>query len=388
MKFLLTLILALSLFPLTLHAQQPDEFAIHLANSQRTNVFQTKPLLEPPTGILWKSKRLFVYQRYQTAEVVGGPVPMTVDLPTNETWTMPVIGSGIVYATYSGYNAYFFALDALTGEQLLTLKFANNELSRVVAHGHIAFFGSSGGQVYAFDVHKQKPKWIFKDEEAWFSTSPSLDETRVYFYGGRKGLYAIDINTGELKWFFKSSAYLSGPAITGNQLIVVSEKGRLISLDRTTGAVQWEARISDSALQPAVMDEQIFVALENGEIQSYSLADGALKWKKKMDGGASSALVLFGQTVYYAGKYKDIIGLDAATSEEKFRFKTKRPCNRVLIAGAMLYFTCDDNQLYAVDPATAQPRWILKNKARIPAPVIWNGILYGLGTDGHLVALK
>jgi outer membrane protein assembly factor BamB len=331
-----------------------------------------------------------VYQPFTTGELNNGPIRAKLDIPTYQEFTVPVISNGFLYFTYSGENAYFYAIDARTGRQITTLKFDHNSISAPAAKGNVAFFGTWKGHVYAYDVEQQATKWSFKEKDCSFAGSiPMLDGDALFIYGSCNGLYSFAAETGEVKWVFKSSHYLQSPAISGDRVIVLSSKGRLMSLDRGTGTKQWEVKVDDSASSPAILDDQIFLRFGQGEIRAYALVDGTLKWKSKVSGGAGTGLVLYDKTVFFGGREHSVIGIDAATGLEKVKFKTKRPCLFPVIAGDLLYVSCRDKKLYAIDPLTGDERWHYDNRKATPPPSVFSdGVLYTLGTDGYLTAMR
>ncbi len=180
-----------------------------------------------------------------------------------------------------------------------------------------------------------------------------------------------------------------GPAIKGDNLILLNPRGSLVSVDKKTGTRKWETKIGRDFLVPAILDDQIIVAHEEGEIRAYALSDGSLNWKSNKDGGARTELALFNDSVFYGERYGNIVALNARTSLEKWRFKTKRPCRQPIVAGDTLYTTCGDRELYAIDSQTGQEKWKTANTKGAPShPTIADGILYFLGTDGSLSAMK
>ena len=149
-----------------------------------------------------------------------------------------------------------------------------------------------------------------------------------------------------------------------------------------------EVDVGRDFYDPSILDDQIFVTHVDGELRAYALQDGALKWKSKKAGGAGSSLALYDSSVFYGEQFGSLIAVDARTGDEKWRFKTKRPCSSPRVAGATVYTRCDDHYLYALDPATGALNWKLDTKGRGATPLIANGVLYSLSSDGYLQAIR
>lgn len=368
----------------------PPEVAMAEGNAQRSRVLPTKSVDITPQQLIWRLEKLFKIVSFEPFTLQNGPFTIKGDLPTGQSFTFPIVSEGILFFTLDVGTAYFYAIDAINGKQLVTLEFDRNRLSGPAAIGHTAFFGTDSGRVYAYDVDRRKTKWIFEQKDRSFAYSdPAVDQGVVYICGWNIGLFALAADTGAVRWIFKSNDPLYGPAIKDDDLILYDPKGLMISVDRRTGTKRWESKIGRNFYIPAILDDQIIVGHEEGEIRAYALNDGSLRWKSKKDGGAQTALVLFKDTVFYGERYGNIVALDARTGLEKWRFKTKQPCGQPIIAGDTLYTSCRDRNMYAIESQTGQEKWKWENKKAVPPPPTFaGGIIYFLGGDGSLTAMK
>lgn len=380
--------LALLLIAAVHLAAQQNSFAVASSNPQRSRVANTAGLDNPPREVLWKSEKLFVYQAVTHGSGMSGPYPFSIDLPTGQSISVPIICGNNLFFSYNAVNAYVYVIDRSTGVKPYLLRFDNGRVSPPAAAGDIVFFGVSNGMVYAYDIKARKAKWTFQEKNHSFAdTSPMLDGELLYMYASGKGLYALDAETGEVRWFLKASAYIHSPAISGNRIVMTGNE-RLIAMDRKSGTVEWAVQAGRPLSAPAILDDQVFVTTQ-GEIRAYSLVDGSLRWKLKNAPDAGTSLALYRGRVYYGGKEHSVIALDAASGAERMRFKTPRPCHAPTIAGGLLYVTCEDNNFYALDPATLVEKWRIDNKKSTPpAAVFADGVMYTLGTDGYLFALR
>jgi serine/threonine-protein kinase len=357
-------------------------------NAQRSSVFDTKGLDDVPRQTLWKSKQLFQYREPNTDE---STILRFLNATSLEAFSRPIVSNGVIFFSFRGESAYLYAIDALTGKELEILKFEKSFLSDPVAIGTTVFFGNGYG-VHAFEITKRVEKWTFEPKGLSFSSSePIINDGVIYMYGVGMGagLYALNAGGGQVKWTFHSAHLLYGPAISGDELILVDPKGLLLALDKKTGTKKWEAKIDSGASAPAILDDQIFLPFKSGEIRAYGLSDGSFKWKSKKSGSTRTALVLFKGEVIYGGHEDSIVALNAKSGLEVWKFRTNLPCHNPIVAGDLLYAVCEDHKLYAVDPLTGDERWRLENKkATPPPPTFADGVMYMLGTDGVLSAMK
>lgn len=376
------------------HGQQtsgPLDVAMADANPQRSRVWAARAVDQIPQQVLWKSEKLFTLRDLNAIRAESGPISMWLDMPTDQIFTIPVISNGIAFFVFSTRdNSYLYAIDLSTGKAVVTLKFASNILSAPASVGRTVFVGASSCQVHAYDLDARAEKWSYEDKKCSFAALPPIiDDDVVYMAGQGLGLFAFRVQTGEVVWSLKTKAWIDGPAIMNDDLIVTTGDGLLIALNKKTGAKKWEAKIDGEASSPAILDDVIFLLRPSREIRAYALNDGALKWKAKVHGGAATRLVLFKDLAIYGAFEDSLIALDAGTGLQKWIFKTKLPCFNPVVAGGTLFAVCSDRQLYAIDPFTGQEKWRRDNKkATPPPPTFANGIMYTLGSDGLMYAMK
>ena len=357
-------------------------------NPQRARVFATQSVDAPPRSQLWKLEKLFRLRFAEDITSVNGPFVIRGQIPTYQHFTTPIVSGGTLFFKVYMNDSYLYAVDTATGKQIVTLKFDKSALSAPAAIGKTAFFGTSSGNVYAFDVTTRTNTWAFEQKGAYFDDAePVIEDGVIYLCGVGVGVIALETGTGALKWKFKYEKPLFGPAVQGEHVIVLANKS-LIAIDKKTGVKKWESEIGRNFFGPSILGEQIFVTHENGEIRAYGLTDGALKWKAKQKGGAKTALALFKGLVIYGEEYGNLVALDALEGVEKWRFKTKKPCRAPLIAGSTLYAHCNDNYLYALDAQTGRPKWGVNTGTNARTPAIADGVIYPLSSNGVLQAVR
>lgn len=229
-------------------------------------------------------------------------------------------------------------------------------------------------------------KWTYEGDVV--GPSPVVDDGVVYTSRFDGGLVALIAETGAVKWSRKADEHFGRLVIKGDNLIVYSDKDKLLSFDKNTGKKQWETRIDLSVDGVAILDDQVFVTDLQGEIRAYAMANGALRWKSKKTGGAETRLALFKDVVIYGEEFGNLLALDARNGQQKWKFKTRRPCISPLVAGDTVYATCGDRYLYALDPQTGQLKWKFDCQRKASLPTFYNGVLYFLGEDGILRAAR
>jgi outer membrane protein assembly factor BamB len=154
-------------------------------------------------------------------------------LPGAGTSSAVIKGPRIVLTCYSGFN--------VPGEprgEMSDLKLHLVCLSR--DDGHIRWIK---------DVAPQLPEQeTIRDNHGYASSTPVVDDERIYVFFGKSGVHAFDWN-GEKLWSADVGSRLNGwgsaasPALHKNLLIVNAsvESDQLFALDKTTGQEVWKA---------------------------------------------------------------------------------------------------------------------------------------------------
>ena len=133
----------------------------------------------------------------------------------------PAVANGTVYA--GSYDGKFYALNAQTGA--IKWKFATGGERRFEAKG----------------IHGLEPKTqTIPDQFDVFLSSPVVAQGAVYFGSGDGHLYALDANSGDLKWKFKTGDVIhASPAFADGVLFVGSWDSYFYAVDAATGKEKW-----------------------------------------------------------------------------------------------------------------------------------------------------
>jgi hypothetical protein len=131
------------------HNQRPSTSTQPIHNER---VLNTRGLETAPSQNLWKSEKLFHYRASEWITADNGPFKINLDLATGQDFSVPIIAGDLIYFTYVATDGYLYAIEKVTGQKLLILKFDKNAVSWPAAKDNIVFFGSARGQVH------QKPR--------------------------------------------------------------------------------------------------------------------------------------------------------------------------------------------------------------------------------------
>lgn len=202
----------------------------------------------------------------QLVQMYDGTV--TLIGPDSDTvWTYHLPPPLLTDAAYAGERLYIVS----GGKRVVCLREDDGTLlwEHSSAGGHAAspavdglvYFGSLDSNFYALDCETGEMRWFFHTGGQIF-TSPAVDRGRVYFGANDGFFYALDKQSGALIW--KLSAGLvhnSSPVVWDTVVIFGTSDGRVLVVDAQVGRLVREFRTRGGIYcAPIVYQDRIYVA--------------------------------------------------------------------------------------------------------------------------------
>ncbi len=348
----------------------------------------------------------------------------------------PVVSNGVVYVGSNDFRLY--ALNARDGSMRWTYRTHGPVSSSPAVWNGAVFAASLDGYVYSLDAQSGTLRWRFKTEGErrftapgihglipvnemmpdpfdLFVSSPVIDGGTLYIGSGDHNVYALDAQTGTLRWKFTTGDVVhASPAVANGVVYVGSWDRYLYALDAATGAVRWKFLTGDDRIihnqigitsSAAVANGIVYFGCRDSHLYALNAADGTLRWKHDEHGSwvVASPAIYDGSVFFTTSDERKFFALDAQTGRERFStaygaFAYSSPS----IAGGVAYFGSFDGELYAVDTrsghvvATFETDGARKYRAAhldangnldlrslYPDPTL-NGIIIGLDRIYHL----
>lgn len=272
------------------------------------------------------------------------------------------------------------------------------------------------GHMMALDRYDGQERWQYP-RSVWHRAF-AVDEQRVYVgvQGGQ--VAALNAGSGKEVWLTDLGIEVQVPPLVYQDLLLVSTtfvgpglesnpQGRaaLFALDRETGAIRWSFESENYILQtPAVAAGRVFVGgsylnpevdvEEGGPTQLYalSLADGSWLWRYRAEDGFIKSIYATEERVAYLPYQDFITGLDARTGRQVWRGDTGNWVPAMAGEGRVLYFGSANTQVHAWDISTGSVRWNYNIGGGafnyvLGAPALQAGMLYFLTQQGDMLAL-
>jgi outer membrane protein assembly factor BamB len=194
------------------------------------------------------------------------------------------------------------------------------EPSPVIRNG-IAYFGATNGNVYALDLDKHKPRWVYRGGVK-ITSSPALVGNRLYFgdYAGR--VFALDARNGRVIWRGSAGSRVYGTvAVAGGRVFAPSVFSGLTALSARSGRLLWRVSAGSYVYSsPAAYRGRVYVGAYNGLVYSVSARSGRILWTRPAGGRVSAAVQVVDGLVYAASLEGRISAWDWKTGNTVWTF--------------------------------------------------------------------
>ena len=247
-------------------------------------------------------------------------------------------------------DGYVHAVDAETGH-LLWKHWTNDDLFHpATALGDMLCLGS-GAHVYALKAATGELLWSREMDLAVYH-SPVVAQDAVYISSYTGPMYAIDARTGEEIWKYEREP---GPSAKTSDL----------------GTVEFE-RFSP----PAVVEGKVYIGTESGYVLALNASSGKVMWQFEAASRVVLPPVIGAGIVYAGGSFGGLLqALDSSSGELVWQYNPGNGVRSLELNGGLLFVDGYDDYLYALDPATGEPRWRTSGDPLF-SPMVSDGVVY------------
>jgi outer membrane protein assembly factor BamB len=203
-----------------------------------------------------------------------------------------------------------------------------------------------------------------------------LEDGHVYGAGVDRKVYAVDLESGEIRWSSRVQGLVAGGVlVSGETLFVASSRpeGRTYALDRNNGRRLWRSKTGPVGAPLALVGGTLLVPAQRGWFMALDPRDGSRRWRVKM-GMARVAPVSVGGGAVVVATVDSLYRLTVADGEVSHRVPTPGTVLSPWIAHrGLLVAGTTDSQVVAISPVDLTTRW----SARVDAPVLGSPAVLG-----------
>ncbi len=284
-----------------------------------------------------------------------------------------------------------------------------------IAEG-IIYFGSlndfKASTFYAFDITTGKEKWG-KSLTGSVTTSPVISNEMVYFCTDDGFCYGADKNTGREHWVLspaqrnlnasncnKCALRFSQHIVDNSILYVGSLDHNLYALDAQTGVIKWSFHTGNSILNaPTISNGKIYLGSNDGkiyvidaqtgiELLSFSIPPSP---NNNSEPGIYATPLIDSTTIYAVNG--SLLALDIHSGNIRWRFSSQSPLGQIIGNPSMFensIITPTMDAIYAINKTTGEPIWEFSHiKGSVFfSPVLENGKIYFGDSSGYLYIIN
>jgi len=330
----------------------------------------------------------------------------------------PVYANGTIYAV--SITGTLNAFDATSG----TLKWKVNSKTNfknlaapvVDPATGMVFFGTIGYEssgipspLYALDAQTGTLKWSMI--LAWNVYGPPTVASNTLYVGTARGpyttqLYALDEITGNIHWQFTANGSVWGAIAvdtsTSTAVAFISNPGSVVTaFDTTSGAVKCQATIANSSSSSeagsgiAISNGYVYLNGKNGNLYKLKESDCSSIWTTYIgvqptgQGNIASPAIDSKDTIVFAGAMdNNLNAVDISSGNILWKKNIGLIYGSPVVANGVVYLaTLGGKRIYAIN-ATAKTTLFnyLTGGLIYSSPIVVNGWLYCGSTDGKLYA--
>ncbi len=415
------------------------ENTVFMGNEQHSGNFNSIPVKEEPE-ILWKVKT--------GGQVISSPVIANnvVFIGSNDSklyainaksgkteWeyktgapisSTPLLAKGKVM--FLSYDGFFYALDQAKGDLLWKFKtegeakfkvkdyyngtfkedFWDFYLSSAVANNNLVYFGSSDANIYALDIESGEKIWKYKTKGSIHS-SPAISNNALVTGSWDSNIYCLDATTGKEKWNFSTGKDLehyiwlgvqASPSIDSNAVYIGSRDAKFYALDIETGKPLWIQDKFKRSWMPssaAIGKDAIFTGSSDSfSFYSIDKKTGDINYATKTNAYTFSSPAIDNDMAYIGSANGRLYGIHLESGNLEWEFQTlglKTDTINMFDEKGML--DKDRYKMLVKDIKDMPALSALMNKAFVnsgailSSPVISNRVIYFGSSDGYIYAV-
>lgn len=284
----------------------------------------------------------------------------------------PVIAYGRLY--FANSPGRFFAVDAESGEvvwekDLGRITAASPTVGEDVVYQPLMNRGgeerkTAAGFLVALDADTGDELWRFK--AGVMESSPLLADGVLYFGTFDDKLYALDAETQEVRWTYKTGDDVKGgPVLVGGTIYFGSYDGKIYAVNARSGKLRWSSEAQGGLrgagnfyATPAVAYGRVFIGNTDGKVYAFGAKSGNLLWSKSTDGYVYGGAAIWEQTIFVGSYDRHLYALDAATGDVRWEFDAKgRISGSPTVLEGIVYFSTLEEKTYGLDAKTGKVVW-------------------------------
>ncbi len=245
--------------------------------------------------------------------------------------------------------------------------------------------------VYAVNLSDGRLAWKFpveSDRNRTFFAPPTVAGDLLIVGGYDQMVYALDPkNSGAERWRFEGAdgRIIGGAAATEDLVLVPTAHGTLYALNRQTGTLRWSFSTSQPLWSaPLVVEDRVYLSALDHNVYALKLSDGGLIWQQDLGDAIADTPTLVDDILLVGTFGSQLNALRASDGKLLWTFETEEWVwgNPAIWEDLALFGDVAGN-LYALSLQTRQALWTFQPDGAVAAsPLVEEGRVYFVVEEG------
>lgn len=264
------------------------------------------------------------------------------------------------------------------------------------------YIGSMDEHLYALDLDSGKVKWIYpSDKEQGLKVGPfkapvSYHDGAIYVGDADGMFHCVDAQTGKKRWTYNTESEISSGANFTNDAVIFGSGDEQLHCLTLDGKEKWKFRVPGGPVlgTPAIVDGFTFAAGCDSTLHVIDTATGKEKGMGVDLGGQVGATVaVIGDRLYVGTMSNQVLGIDWKKGEVLWRYEAANrkqafyasaaATDRLIVTGSR------DKRVHAINRKTGEAAWSFSTGGRVDSsPVVAGSRVYIGSQDDKLYVLE
>jgi outer membrane protein assembly factor BamB len=200
-------------------------------------------------------------------------------------------------------------------------------------------------------------KWLTAIEEGKSISSPVASKGLVYV-GCSDSILALNVETGEEKWRFKTEGQVrEAAAVVGELLYFACSNSRIYALDAQSGEMRWVTKTRGEPHSPSIVDDFLYAAVSDSFICCLRKATGEECWLVDTNDKIWSSPTPHAGALF-AGTKSCLCAYDQASGRLKWRFPASSAIiGSPAVSNDVVYALMANGVLLGIGVDNGRPVW-------------------------------
>jgi len=273
----------------------------------------------------------------------------------------PLITEKLIVITTDGNMGHVYAFDRLSGAVRWKYPVQWRGLaSDVVRSGENIYALTLGDELLCLDLDTGQVRWTFQSsaprKSFFWASSPTLGGSHVFFGGLDGFVYALDARTGKLAWKSDLGARVTTSVVSqGNDLYVGTANHHLYRIDAVSGKILADLPVEAEPRWRLILTRDSLLAFLGPQIlASFDLSLKGARWAAKASHNWTSARPYVWHELVLAGDSNELIAFRVADGASLWNRQIPGTIRGIAVSDDVLYVGTLRGPLLAFGPIHAK----------------------------------